>query len=69
MTKLFLKQSQGNPLRDASNEITLLLDSQTKEVLKYQSTQTENKKILKTIKLNDEHMAFEKSFAIPASQV
>ena len=35
MTKIFLKQSQSSPLRDPSTDITLIIDSQTKEILKY----------------------------------
>lgn len=65
MTKLFIKQSNSSPLRDPSTDITLMLDSQTKEILKYQSAVQENKKIMKSIKLNDEHIAFAKSFACP----
>ena len=35
MTKLFLKMSWANPLRDPSLDVTLLFDSQTKEIYKY----------------------------------
>ena len=43
----------------------MLLDSQTKEILKYQSFVQENKKIVKAIHLNEEHMAFTKSYKGP----
>ena len=35
MTKLFLRRSNTNPLCDPMTEITLMLDNQTKEILKY----------------------------------
>ena len=40
----------------------LMLDSQTKEVLKYHSIEQDNRKLSKHMKLNDEHIKFEKSF-------
>lgn len=39
LTKLFVKQSDINPLRDPSTDIMLMLDSQTKEIYKYVSCQ------------------------------
>ena len=35
MTKLFIKMPYSNPLKDPWNEITLMLDSQIKEIYKY----------------------------------
>lgn len=62
MTKLFLKMSYTNPLRDPNNEVTLLIDKQTKEILRYQSQ--ENKKEAKSMQLhiNDDHTPIVKSY-------
>ena len=37
MTKLFLKMSYTDPLRDPNTDVTLMVDKQTKEILRYQS--------------------------------
>jgi NDP-sugar pyrophosphorylase family protein len=37
LTKLFIKRSNLNPLRDPSTDIMLMLDNQTQEILKYHS--------------------------------
>ena len=63
MTKLFLRMAHSNPKRDPTTDITLLLDRQTKEILKYQSIVQENKKQIKHIKINDEYLPVAKSFA------
>ena len=68
MTKLFMKMSFSHKLRDPANEITLMMDSQTKEILQYQSFISENKKTHKEIVLNEEHMPFTKSYAAPAQK-
>ena len=66
MTKLFLHRSNTNPLQDPMTEITVMLDKQTKEILKYQSLLSEhNRKQVKSIHVNEEHMPFLKSYAPP----
>jgi translation initiation factor eIF-2B subunit epsilon len=66
MTKLFLKRSHTNPLSDPVSEITLMMDNQTKEILKYQSLVSEhNRKQVKSIHVNEEHMPLLKSYAPP----
>ena len=47
MTKLFIKMSYSNPLRDPSTDVTLMIDKQTKEILRYQSR--ENRREQKSI--------------------
>ena len=64
MTKLFLKQSMVNPLRDPQTTVTLLLDKQTKEILKYQSLYNENKKVDLEVTLNDNSIPFDKSYGV-----
>lgn len=64
MTKLFLKQSMVNPLRDPQSLVTLLLDRQTKEILKYQSFYNENKKAELEVTLNDNSIPFDKSYGV-----
>ena len=67
MTKLFLKQSMVNPLRDPTTNVTLLLDKQTKEILKYQSHYNENnKKVDVEVTLNDNSIPFDKSYGVTA---
>ena len=57
LTKLFMKMPYSNPMRDPSGDITLLLDSQTKEIYRYQSNfNAETKKYSKTFKLNEEYV-------------
>lgn len=62
MTKLFVRQSNLSKLRNPNTDIMLMLDSQTKEIYKYHSIVQENHKVVKTMKLNDEHIAFAKSY-------
>ena len=68
MTKLFLKMSWANPLRDPSLDVTLLVDSQTKEIYKYQSFLTEGKKPKNKFKVNEEHHNLLKSYADPEKE-
>jgi len=64
LTKLFMKMPYSNPMRDPSIDLTLLLDSQTKEIFRYQSNlNPETKKYSKSFKLNEEYVQIEKSFA------
>ena len=47
LTKLFIKTPFSNPIRSLQQEIILMLDSQTKEILKYETfgTTSHHKKI------------------------
>ena len=65
MTKLFLKRANTNPLCDPMSDITVMIDNQTKEILKYQSLLQENRKQLRQLHVNEEHMPFLKSYAPP----
>ena len=57
LTKLFIKIPYSNPMRDPMIDLTLLLDSQTKEIYRYQSNlNPETKKYSKTFKLNEEYV-------------
>ena len=66
MTKIFMSMSNSNPLRDpATTDITVMLDSQTKELIKYQSAVNDSRKTIKSFHTNEEHIAFKKSFGAP----
>ena len=68
MTKLFLKMSYSDPLRDPNTDVTLMVDKQTKEILRYQSY--ENKKEIKSMQLhiNDDVTPAAKSYEAPADK-
>lgn len=66
MTKVFTSMAISNPLRDpATTDITVMYDAQTKELIKYQSAISESRKKQKSIHLNEEHIAFQKSYSSP----
>lgn len=62
MTKLFLKQNDNDPKYDQNTDIALLMDSQTKEILKYSSRIQENQKVKREIVISDEHLPCHKSY-------
>lgn len=64
MTKLFIKMPYANPVRDPSTDIILNIDSQTKEIFRYQSNfDPDSKKYAKSFKVNEEYIQVEKSYA------
>ena len=64
LTKLFIKMPYSNPARDPQTDLTLLLDSQTKEIFRYESNfNPETKKYSKSFKVNEEYVQVEKSYA------
>lgn len=58
LTKLFVRMIHSDPLRTPSKEITVLIDSQTNEILKYEGNYD---KFRKKCKINEDYLAFERS--------
>jgi hypothetical protein len=59
LTKLFIKIPFSNPIRTPQQEIILMLDKQTREILKYESF--EPTAIKKQIKINEEYIPLKQS--------
>ena len=69
MTMLFLKRSFADLRRDPFTDVSILMDSQTKEILEYTSHVPEHTKPTKTVCLNShEFMKLTKSYAPPNSE-
>lgn len=62
MTKLLIKRPNSSPLKDPSSEITLMMDSTTHEIFKYQSWMVSHKKFNTSVTVNEEFMPFAKSY-------
>jgi translation initiation factor eIF-2B subunit epsilon len=67
MTKIFKSMAYSNPLRDPANtDVTLMFDSQTRELMKYQSALgPDQRRQQKTFQINEEHFTIHKSYQPP----